>query len=262
MLKFKHFLTAAAAVSFIAAPAAFAEKVTVGATPVPHAEILEFIQPELKKQGYDLEVTVFNDYVQPNLTVSDNQLDTNFFQHRPYLENFVDEHGSDLVEVAAIHIEPMGIYSRKVKDLKELKDGATVSIPNDPTNGGRALLLLQSAGLLTLVDPTSITATVQDIKDNPKKLKVKELEAPQLPRSLDDVDIAIINTNYAIDAALNPLKDAIYIENSESPYVNILVASSKSKDKKGVQALIKALKSDAVRTFINDKYQGAVVPAF
>ena len=172
------------------------------------------------------------------------------------------ERGSDLVNVGGIHIEPMGIYSRKIKDLKDLKDGATVAIPNDPTNGGRALLLLQSAGLITLEDPKSVTSTPLDIKDNNKNLNFKELEAPQLPRSLDDTDISIINTNYAIGAGLNPLKDALFIENSDSPYVNIVVANSKTAKKAGVKALVKALKSPEVKKFIEEKYKGAVVAAF
>ena len=161
-----------------------------------------------------------------------------------------------------MHIEPIAVYSRTLKKLDELKDGALVSIPNDPTNGGRALLLLQKAGLITLSDPDSITATPLDIKDNPKKLKIKELEAAQLPRSLDEVDLAVINTNFAIGAGLNPLKDALFIEDKDSPYVNVLVASAKSKDAKGVQALAKILNTKEVADFILKKYDGAVIPAF
>ena len=238
------------------------ETITIGATPVPHVEILEVVKPILAKEGFDLKITEFNDYVQPNLAVADGQLDCNFFQHLPYLESFVKDRGSDLVNVGGIHIEPMGVYSRKIKDLKDLKDGATVAIPNDPTNGGRALLLLQSAGLITLEDPKSVTSTPLDIKDNKKNLNFKELEAPQLPRSLDDTDISIINTNYAIGASLNPLKDALFIEKSDSPYVNIVVANSKTAKSSGVQALLKALRSPEIKKFILDKYQGAVVPAF
>lgn len=263
MNKFKSLLGLAAvtAASF-SFTAQANETITIGATPVPHVEILEFVKPVLVKEGYDLKITEFNDYVQPNLAVADNQLDCNFFQHLPYLESFVKERGSDLVNVGGIHIEPMGIYSRKIKDLKDLKDGATVAIPNDPTNGGRALLLLQSAGLITLEDPKSVTSTPLDIKDNNKNLNFKELEAPQLPRSLDDTDISIINTNYAIGASLNPLKDALFIENSDSPYVNIVVANSKTAKKAGVKALVKALKSPEVKKFIEEKYKGAVVAAF
>lgn len=239
-----------------------AETLTIGASPVPHVEILEVVKPDLKAQGIDLKIVEFNDYVQPNTSVSDKLLDLNFFQHRPYLDSFIKDHGSDLVEVGGIHIEPIGFYSHKLKDLKDLKKGATIAIPNDPTNGGRALLLLQTAGLITLEDPKSISATPLDIKDNKLNLNIKELEAPQLPRSLDDVDGAIINTNYAIDAGLNPLKDALFIENADSPYVNVVVGNSQSVKKDSVKALLKALQSDKVKKFINDKYNGAVVAAF
>lgn len=239
-----------------------AETLTIGATPVPHVEILEIVKPDLKAQGIDLKIVEFNDYVQPNTSVSDKLLDLNFFQHRPYLDSFIKDHGSDLVEVGGIHIEPIGFYSHKLKDIKDLKKGATIAIPNDPTNGGRALLLLQTAGLITLEDPKAISATPLDIKENKLNLNIKELEAPQLPRSLDDVDAAIINTNYAIDAGLNPLKDALFIENADSPYVNVVVGNSQSVKKDSVKALLKALQSDKVKKFINDKYNGAVVAAF
>lgn len=238
------------------------ETLTIGATPVPHVEILEVVKPDLKAQGIDLKIVEFNDYVQPNTSVSDKLLDLNFFQHRPYLDSFIKDHGSDLVEVGGIHIEPIGFYSHKLKDLKDLKNGATIAIPNDPTNGGRALLLLQTAGLITLEDPKAISATPLDIKENKLNLNIKELEAPQLPRSLDDVDAAIINTNLAIDAGLNPLKDALFIENADSPYVNVVVGNSQSVKKDSVKALLKALQSDKVKKFINDKYNGAVVAAF
>ncbi|MGN0915271.1 MAG: MetQ/NlpA family ABC transporter substrate-binding protein [Succinivibrio sp.] len=258
-------LLSISAAAFLAAASFSAsanETVTVAATPVPHVEILETVKPVLEKQGITLKIIEFNDYIQPNLTVADGQIDANYFQHRPYLNTFVKDRGSDLVEVAGIHVEPIGAYSNKVKDLKDLKKGASVGIPNDPTNGGRALLLLQAAGLITLEDPENITATPLDIKENKLNLKFKELEAPQLPRSLDDLDLAVINSNFAIEAGLNPLKDAIYLENADSPYVNLIVANSKSKDKEGIKALVKALQSDEVKKFINEKYKGAVVAAF
>lgn len=238
------------------------ETLRIGATPVPHAEILEFVKPMLAKQGVDLNIVEFNDYVQPNLATSDNDIDGNFFQHRPYLESFIMEHGVDLQEVVGVHIEPMGVYSKSLKNIQEVKERSTIAIPNDPTNCGRALLLLQSAGLITLEDPKSIVATPLDIKSNPKNLDIRELEAPQLPRSLDEVAFAVINTNYAIQADLNPLKDAIYIENSDSPYVNILVGNGDSAVKPVMQKLKEALTSKATRDFINQKYNGAVVPAF
>lgn len=238
------------------------ETITVGATPVPHAEILEFVKPILAKEGYDLKIVEFNDYVQPNLATDDGQLDANFFQHIPYLDSFNKEHGLTLEKVTGVHIEPIAIYSKSLKKVDEIKEGGVVSIPNDPTNGGRALLLLQKAGLITLNDPNSITATTLDIKDNSKKLDLRELEAAQLPRSLDEVDLAVINTNFAIGAGLNPLKDAIFIEDKDSPYVNVLVASQKTKDSKGVQTLAKVLNSKEVADFITKKYEGAVIPAF
>ena len=240
----------------------FAGTVTVGASPVPHAEILEFVSPILKEQGVDLKVIEFNDYVQPNLATEDGELDANYFQHKPYLKAFSEDHGIELFEVATVHIEPMAVYSNSIKDLKDLKKGGSIGIPNDPTNGGRALLLLAKAGLITLSDPDSITATVMDIKDNPKNLDIKEIEAAQLPRSLDDLDVAVINTNYAIQANLNPLKDAILVEDSNSPYVNILVANKASKDSADMKALIKALQSDKTKKFIEEKYKGAILSAF
>lgn len=262
MNKFNAFL-GAAALSLVFQGQAFAnETLSVGATPVPHAEILEFVKPILAKEGVDLKIVEFNDYVQPNLATDDGQIDANYFQHRPYLEAFCKDHGLDIQEVAAVHIEPMGIYSKSIKDLKDLKDGATVAIPNDPTNGGRALLLLQSAGLIVLEDPSNLSATALDIKENPKNLEFKELEAPQLPRSLDEVDISVINTNYAIGANLNPLQDAIFLEKPDSPYVNILVANPNSAKKDAMAKLIKALQSQETYDFIEEKYKGAVVPAF
>lgn len=235
----------------------------VGATAVPHAEILEAAKPLLEKEGIKLDIVEFNDYVQPNLALNDKELDANFFQHEPYLKNFMEEHKEvKLVNAAGIHIEPMGIYSKKVKDLKELKDGAAIAIPNDPTNGGRALLLLQKAGLLKLKDGVGEKATVQDIAENTHNFKFQEVEAAQVPRTLEDVDAAVINTNYAMQVNLVPTKDALIMEDSTSPYVNILAVREGDKDRPEIQALIKALQSPEVKAFINDKYKGAVVPAF
>ncbi|MDO5352443.1 MAG: MetQ/NlpA family ABC transporter substrate-binding protein [Succinatimonas sp.] len=262
MKKFNVLLGVAALSLAFSSQAIANETISVGATPVPHAEILEFVKPILAKEGVDLKIVEFNDYVQPNLATADGQIDANYFQHRPYLEAFRSDRNLDIQEVAAVHIEPMGVYSKSIKDLKDLKDGATVSIPNDPTNGGRALLLLQSAGLIVLEDPTNLAATSLDIKENPKNLEIKELEAPQLPRSLDEVDIAVINTNYAIGAQLNPLEDAIFLEKPDSPYVNILVANPESAKKDGMAKLVKALNSKETYEFIEDNYNGAVIPAF
>ena len=241
-----------------------AEKVVkVGASPVPHAEILEVIKPELAKEGIKLEIVEFNDYVQPNLATNDKEIDANFFQHEPYLKNFVTEHPElKLANVLGVHVEPMGIYSHKIKNINEVKDGAQVSIPSDPTNGGRALLLLERAGLLKLKDGVGAAATVQDVVDNPKKLVFKEIEAPQLPRTLDDVDISVINTNWAMQADLVPTRDALFMEDKTSPYVNILVVRQGDESRPEIQALMKALHSEAVKNFINEKYKGAIIPAF
>ncbi|PRD18473.1 UNVERIFIED_CONTAM: metQ [Trichonephila clavipes] len=258
----KKLLTALAASAALTAAAAQAGEISVAATAVPHAELLEFVKPALAKEGVELKIKVFTDYVQPNVQVAEGRLDANFFQHQPYLNEFNASRGTDLVSIAGVHVEPFGAYSSKIKNLSELPQGATVAIPNDATNGGRALLLLQKTGLIKLKDATSITATVKDIVENPKNIKVRELEAATLPRVLNQVDLALINTNYALEAGLNPTKDALVIEGDDSPYVNILVTTSEKKDNADLQKLAKALHSDAVKQFIVEKYKGAVVPAF
>ena len=238
------------------------EKLVVAATPIPHAEILELIKPTLAKEGVDLEIKVFTDYVQPNVQVAEKRLDANYFQTLPYLENFNKGKGTNLVTVVGVHVEPFGGYSKKIKNISELKDGATVAIPNEGSNSGRALLLLQKAGVITLKDPTNALATPKDIASNPKNLKFKELESALLPRVLDQVDLDLINTNYALEAGLNPAKDALIIEDAKSPYVNFLVARPDNKDSDAIQKLAKALTSPEVKAFIEKKYNGAVVPAF
>ena len=245
-------------------PAASSETtLKIGATPVPHAELLEQIKHDLKEQGINLEIVEFNDYVQPNIALNDKELDANFFQHEPYLNDFIKEHKDvKLKNAGGVHVEPMGVYSKKIKDLSELADGATVSIPNDPTNGGRALLLLQKAELLKLKDGANETATVQDIADNPKNLNIQEVEAAQLPRTLEDVDISIINTNFAMNADLNPMKDALFIEDKTSPYVNIIAVRDGDENREDIKKLVNALHSDKIKKFIEDKYKGAIVPAF
>lgn len=239
-----------------------ADKLTVAATAVPHAEILEFVKPALAKEGVELDVKVFTDYVQPNVQVAEKRLDANFFQHKPYLDEFNKGKGTNLVTVAGIHIEPFGAYSTKHKKLADLPQGATVAIPNDPTNGGRALMLLDKAGVIKLKNPNNVLATVKDVSANPKKLKFKELEAATLPRVLSQVDLALINTNYALAAKLNPMKDALAIEGKQSPYVNILVSRPDNQATPAMKKLSAALTSPATKKFIEDKYQGAVVPAF
>ncbi|XXF08672.1 MetQ/NlpA family ABC transporter substrate-binding protein [Pseudomonas sp. D2-3] len=257
----KKLLTALAVVAAFSS-AAQAEALRVAASAVPHAEILNFVKPALAKEGVELDVKVFTDYVQPNVQVAEKRLDANFFQHQPYLDEFNKSRGTSLVSVGGVHVEPFGAYSSKIKDLKELPQGANVVIPNDATNGGRALLLLQKAGVITLKDPSNILSTPKDIAENPKGIKVRELEAATLPRVLTQVDLALINTNYALEAKLNPTEDALAIEGSDSPYVNILVTREDNQDSPAVQKLVKALHSDEVKAFILEKYQGAVVPAF
>jgi D-methionine transport system substrate-binding protein len=234
--------------------------IKVGATPVPHAEILEFAKPLLKAKGYDLQIVEFTDYVTPNIAVDEGELDANFFQHLPYLKEFNKNKNTHLVKTVNVHLEPMGLYSKKIKSLDELVDGATIAVPNDPTNESRALDILVKQGLLTFNDVEF--KTVVDIKTNPKNLQIKELDAPQLPRVLDEIDAAIINTNYALSAGLNPLKDALVLESKDSPYANIIVVKEGNENKEYIKVLDEVLNSDEMKTFIQTKYQGSIVEAF
>ncbi len=259
----KSLLTAALAAALaLTGVAHAAEKLVVAATPVPHAEILELIKPTLAKEGVDLEIKVFTDYVQPNVQVDQKRLDANYFQTLPYLKSFNEGKGTNLVTVIGVHVEPFGGYSKKIKNLSELKDGATVAIPNEGSNSGRALILLQKAGLIELKDPKNALATPKDIAKNPHNFKFKELESAMLPRVLKEVDLDMINTNYALEAKLNPQKDALVIEGADSPYVNFLVAREDNKNSDAIQKLAKALTSTEVKAFIEKKYSGAVLPAF
>ena len=256
----KRLLAAFAAVAALSAQAN--DTLTVAATAVPHAEILEFVKPALAKEGVDLNIKVFTDYVQPNVQVAEKRLDANFFQHQPYLDEFNKGKGTNLVSVVGVHLEPLGAYSSKFKKIEEVTSGANVVIPNDATNGGRALLLLEKAGLIKLKDSSNILSTTKDIAENPKGLKIRELEAATIPRVLTQVDLALINTNYALEAKLDPSKDALVIEGSDSPYVNILVARRDNKDSAAMQKLAAALHSPELKAFILEKYKGAVLPAF
>ena len=258
----KVLLFTALAAALTAGLAQAGEKLVVAATPVPHAEILELIKPALAKEGVDLEIKVFTDYVQPNVQVDQKRLDANYFQTLPYLQSFNEGKGTHLETVIGVHVEPFGGYSKKVKSLAELKDGATIAIPNEGSNSGRALILLQKAGLIELKDPTNAVATPKDIAKNPHNFKFKELESALLPRVLDQVDLDMINTNYALEAGLNPATDALIIEGADSPYVNFLVARPDNKDSVAIQKLAKALTSPEVKAFIEQKYKGAVLPAF
>ncbi|MBK1681410.1 MetQ/NlpA family ABC transporter substrate-binding protein [Rhodocyclus tenuis] len=252
----------AALFAFAAFSAHAESKLSVAATAVPHAEILEHVKPALAKDGLVLDIKVFTDYVQPNVQVAEKKIDVNYFQHQPYLDEFNKAKGTHLVAVAPIHVEPYGAYSKKVKKAADLPNGATIAIPNDPSNAGRALVLLEQNGLIKLKDAHNILSTVKDIAENKKNFKFKELEAATLPRVLDQVDLALINTNYALEAKLVPTRDALFIENANSPYANLIVARPDNKDSADVKKLVKALQSADVKQFIETKYKGAVVPAF
>jgi D-methionine transport system substrate-binding protein len=237
-------------------------RLTIAATAVPHAEILEQVRPILAREGLTIDIRVFNDYVQPNLQVDQGQIDVNYFETKPYLDQFNASHGTRLVPIAGIHVEPLGGYSRRWKALEQIPQGASVAIPSEASNNGRALLLMAKAGLITLKDPANPLATVRDITSNPKGLQIRELEAATLPRVLDQIDLALINTNYALDAGLNPTRDALLIEGKDSPYVNYVVGKpGEAKDPRVVK-LVTALRSEPIRRFILDRYKGAVLPAF
>jgi len=249
----------AAAAFALAVQPALAETVKIGATPGPHAEILEQVKPIAHAKGLDIEIVEFSDYVVPNAALDTGELDANSFQHEPYLVNEIEKRGYKLSKVASTVTFPIGIYSKKIKAIGELRDGAKVGIPNDPTNGGRVLLLLQSAGLITLADGVGLKPTVLDITGNPKQLEIVELDAAQLPRSLDDTDISAINTNYAVEAGLDPGKDAILREAADSPYVNIIAVQTARKDEPWVKTLVESYHTDAVKQFLADRFKGAVI---
>ena len=240
--------------------------IKVAASATPHAEILEQAKPLLAEQGYDLQVTVFDDYVQPNEVVESGDFDANYFQHIPYLDSFNEEKGTHLVNAGGIHYEPFGIYPGTKSSLDDLAEGDTIAVPNDTTNEARALLLLQDQGLIKLKDGAGLTATKKDIVENKKDLAIKEIEAAQIPRSLKDVDIAVVNGNYALEAGLKVNKDALATEDADSigakTYGNVVAVKKGNEKTDATKALIKALKSDTVKKYINDKYDGAVVPLF
>jgi D-methionine transport system substrate-binding protein len=232
------------------------------ATPVPHAEMLEFIKNDLKEKGIDLKIIIVDDYNTPNRALANHEADANFFQHLPYLEDQIKQFNYPIESIAKIEIEPMGIYSKKKKSLAELKNKATVAIPNDPTNEGRALLLLQEHGVIQLDNSKNLTATVLNIKSNPKNIHFIEMDAAMIPRTLEDVDAAAINTNWALQVNLNPSKDALVLEDASSPYVNVLAIRKGDENRPDIQALKAAMTSEKMRTFIQEKYHGAVSPTF
>ncbi|MDU4961580.1 MAG: MetQ/NlpA family ABC transporter substrate-binding protein [Sporomusaceae bacterium] len=244
------------------APKAADKPLKVGVTAGPHAEIMDVVKKIAEKDGLAIQVVEFNDYIQPNVALNEGDIDVNSFQHEPYLDNIVKDRKFELVSIAKTVIFPMGLYSTKVKNLNELPSGAVVAIPNDPTNGGRALALLEAKGLLKLKPGLGHKATVADITENPKSVKIRELDAAQIPRSLADVDLAAINTNYAMTAGLVPVKDAIALEDGNSPYANIIVSRTKDKDNPAFQKLIKVYQSDEVKKFIQEHFKGSVITAW
>ena len=235
---------------------------TVAASPTPHAQILEQCVPILAEQGIELVINEYSDYVVPNTAVEDGDEDANYFQHIPYLEEFNASRGTHLVDVASVHIEPMAIYAGKTASLEELPDGASIAVPNDPTNEGRALLLLEAQGLITLSDSSNLSSTPKDIAENPKNLTFVEVEAATIPSIVSEVDLAVINSNYALGAGYNPVTDSLAIESSDSPYVNVLAVKEGNEENPAIQALVEALHSDTIRTYIENTFDGAVVPAF
>jgi len=255
------FLVSAALAALISVPA-FAEDIKVGVTPGEHAQIMEKVKEIAATKGLNVEILEFSDYVVPNQALADGDLNANSFQHQPYLDNQIADRGFDLVSVGKTITTPMGVYSKKVKSLSELADGASVAIPNDPTNGGRALLILAKEGLIKVNPEAGLKAGPADVIDNPKNIQFSELDAAQLPRSLDDVDAAVINTNYALEAGLHPKSDAIAIEGAESPYANLIVVRSADKDAPWVKTLVESYNNDSIKAFIEDEFKGALIPSW
>ena len=239
--------------------------ITVGASPSPHAEILNAVADELKADGYELKVVEYNDYVQPNVALSDGSLDANYFQHKPYLDNYNQENGTELASAAAIHFEPMGLYAGKSSDIKNVPDGAKIAVPSDATNEARALLLLQDQGVIKLKDGAGLEATANDIAENPHNIQLVEVEAAAVPRSLQDADFAVINGNYALSAGLDTSK-TLASESADSEaaqtYANIVAVRKGEEDSPKTKALVKALTSDTAKKFIEDQYKGSVIPVF
>ena len=238
-------------------------KITIAASPTPHVEILNQVKDLLAEQGYQLEIIEFSDYVQPNLVVDEEDVDANYFQHQPYLDDFNKEQGTKLVSVAKIHYEPLGVYAGKSSDLPDIPDGAIIGIPNDTTNEARALLLLESNGLIRIKEGAGLAATKNDIVENPHNIEIVELEAAQISRRISEFDFIVLNGNYALDAGLN-ISDAIAKEEQDSEaaqkYANIVAVKEGNEEREDIKALIEALKSDKIKQYINDTYKGAVVP--
>ena len=251
----------AALTSLCLSAMALAAELKVGATPLPHAHILQSVVPMLKKQGIDLKIVEFNDYVTPNVALEDGSLDANFMQHLPYLEKMNKDKNLHLVSVAQIHVEPLGIYSKKLRSLRELKEGALISIPSDPSNLARALILLHNNDVIRLKDPNNLATTQHDIRQNPKKVKIRPIEAGLLPKTLHDVDAAVINGNFALQAGLST-SDALGLEDSRSAYANIIAVRAGDENRSEIIKLKEALQSPETRAFIEQKYKGEIIPVF
>lgn len=236
--------------------------ITIGVSPGAHADVMEFVKGLAAKQGLKIKIIEFNDYILPNAALDQGDLDLNSYQHQPFLDEQIKSRNYKLVSIGKTILFPIALYSKKIGSLKDLKDKAKIAIPNDPTNGGRALLLLQKEGLITLKKDAGHTASILDIKDNPKQLKIVEIEAPQVPRALDDVDAAVINTEWALLAGLNPCKDAIAIESTDSPYANVIVARIEDKDNKDLLKFVKIYESPETEEFIKSKFGCAAIPAW
>jgi D-methionine transport system substrate-binding protein len=252
-------LIAVAAVAALFSTAALAENIKVGVTPGPHAQIMEKVKEVAAKKGLEIEILEFSDYVVPNQALADGDLHANSFQHQPYLDNQIADRGYEIVSVGPTVNFPMGIYSKKVKSLDELADGAKVAIPNDPTNGGRALLVLADKGLIKVDAAKGLKIGPADVTENPKNIEFVELDAAQLPRSLDDVDASVINTNYAIEAGLNPKTDSIAIEGEKAPYVNVIAVRVADKDAAWLKTLLESYYNDEIKAFVAEEFKGAVV---
>ncbi|MFC3631474.1 MetQ/NlpA family ABC transporter substrate-binding protein [Paracoccus angustae] len=252
-------LTSALALS---TAAALAQNIAVGVSPGEHAEIMEEVAKVAEPMGLTIEVVEFSDYVIPNTALADGDIQANSFQHRPYLENQIKDRGFDLVEIGTTITTPMGVYSDKLENIADLPEGARIGIPNDPTNGGRALLILQDLGLIALAEGTGLVPTPLDITENPKNLEFLELDAAQLPRSLADTDASVINTNYALAAGLDPNTDTIAMEKADSPYVNIIVVRKGDENQDWARKLVEAYRSPAVKAFIEEKYDGSVLTSW
>ncbi|MCO6180036.1 MetQ/NlpA family ABC transporter substrate-binding protein [Ciceribacter sp. RN22] len=258
----RKLIVAAAIAALFSAGTALAEDIKVGVTAGEHAQIMEKVKEIAAKKGLNIDIVEFSDYVVPNQALADGDLNANSFQHQPYLDNQIADRGFDIVSVGTTITTPMGVYSKKAKSLDELQDGATVAIPNDPTNGGRALLVLASKGLIKVNPEAGLKVGPADVTENPKNIQFAELDAAQLPRSLDDVDAAVINTNYAMEAGLHPKKDAIAIEGEKSPYANVIAVRTADKDAPWVKTLVESYHDDSIRTFTNEEFKGALIPAF